>query len=85
MRLIDAVSLKTEFDKSYHKDRLGSCTKLAIHNLIDAAPTIYQIVRCKNCKRYEIAEYDNGVKYVCRLLKRQMQEDDFCSYGEKRG
>ncbi len=54
---------------------------------IDAfAPTadVVEVVRCKDCKYYEVAEYDGGTKNVCRLLRRQMQEDDFCSYVERR-
>ena len=43
-----------------------------------------EVVRCKNCRFYELAVYDGGTKNVCRLLRRQMQEDDFCSYGERK-
>jgi len=42
------------------------------------------VVLCRDCVMYECHEYDGGLKYVCRLFKRQMQETDFCSYGEKR-
>lgn len=53
---------------------------------IDAA----EVVRCKGCKYYETGvEYytggpDVGTKDICRLLHRQMLDDDFCSYGERR-
>lgn len=52
---------------------------------IRSIPTadVAEVLRCKDCKFYEVAEYDGGTKDVCRLLKRQMYEDDFCSYGEK--
>ena len=43
-----------------------------------------EVVRCKDCKFYEKAEYDEGFKTVCRLYKRQMQENDYCSYGERK-
>lgn len=48
-----------------------------------------EVVRCKECKRYEKVEYfsydsEDATKNVCRLLSRQMQEDDFCSYGERK-
>ena len=43
-----------------------------------------QVVYCEDCKFYELAEYDEGTKNVCRLLKRQMQKNDFCSYGERK-
>ena len=47
-----------------------------------------EVVRCENCKFYEEVEYfsydsENPTKNVCRLLTRQMQSDDFCSYGER--
>lgn len=46
----------------------------------DVAP----VVCCRDCGMYECHEYDGGLKHICRLFKRQMQETDFCSYGEKR-
>lgn len=46
---------------------------------------IVNIVRCANCYYYEDVDYyPNGKKSVCRLFKRQMQPDDYCSYGEKK-
>jgi hypothetical protein len=40
---------------------------------------------CKDCKYYEHPEYyGGGTKCVCRLLKRQTREYDFCSYGERK-
>lgn len=44
-----------------------------------------EVVRCKDCKYYEHPEYyGGGTKDVCRTFKRQMKEDDFCSYGERK-
>ena len=44
-----------------------------------------EIVRCKDCKYWETVEYyPDGTKDVCRLLKRQTQDDCFCSYGERK-
>lgn len=50
---------------------------------------VVEVVRCGDCKFYEEVEYyhpadNNAIKTVCRLYKRTMQEDDFCSYGERR-
>lgn len=46
---------------------------------------VVPVVRCAKCRYYETAEYyPDGTKQVCRLFKRQMQEDNFCSYGERR-
>lgn len=42
-------------------------------------------VRCAECKFYENVEYyPEGTKDVCKLFKRQLQPDDFCSYGERK-
>lgn len=48
------------------------------------AADVRPVVLCRDCVMYECHEYDGGPKYVCRLFKRQMQETDFCSYGEKK-
>lgn len=45
-----------------------------------------EVIRCKDCRFYEtgVEYYPDGTKDVCRLLKRQMLEDGFCSVGERR-
>ena len=53
------------------------------------AADVVKVVRCKDCKLFEELHYENEgepprIKMVCRLFKRQMYSDDFCSYGEKR-
>ena len=45
---------------------------------------VQEMTRCKDCWAYETAYYEGGTKQVCRLYQRQMHEEDFCSYGEKR-
>lgn len=54
--------------------------------IVDVQPAadVQEVTRCKDCWAYETAYYDGGTKQVCRLFQRQMQEKDFCSYGEKR-
>lgn len=46
---------------------------------VDAVP----VVRCEKCRYYEKAEYDEGYKMVCRLLKRQTAYNGFCYCGAK--
>ena len=53
------------------------------------AAAVVEVVRCEKCLFYENVEYyhptdKNPTKNVCRLFKRQMQPNDFCSYGERR-
>ena len=45
-----------------------------------------ELKKCKDCRFYEtgVEYYPDGTKDVCRLLKRQMLEDGFCSVGERR-
>ena len=51
----------------------------AIEAICENEPSI-DIVRCKECKRYE----EDSVGWYCDRYKRTMQADDFCSYGERR-
>lgn len=49
---------------------------------------VVEVVRCKGCKFFEEAHYENEselpkIKSVCRLFKRTLSSEDFCSYGER--
>ena len=62
-----------------------------ILKLVAELPTadVVPVVRCEKCSFYEKVEYyhptdKNPTKNVCRLFQRQMQPDDYCSYGERR-
>lgn len=57
-----------------------SCFDLA-RTIIEAGWT--KPVRCEKCRYYERAEYDDGYKMVCRLLKRQTAYNGFCYCGTK--
>ena len=88
MRLIDADALKTKaircetfklFDAPVFLKAVGT-------KEIDRAPTIdaVPIVRCKDCKHYEIHK-----PKVLENCERNgyiipMKPDDFCSYGERK-
>lgn len=53
--------------------------------LTQKRPNLVDVVRCRDCYACEKVSYcKGGQKRVCRLFDRQMQEDDFCSYGERR-
>lgn len=56
--------------------------------LADAVPAadVVEVVRCKNCTMYkrdkELAEADHcDPNLYCGLLRTEMDEDGFCSYG----
>ena len=92
MRLIDAEPL-IKFctycadDVIVKIDRNTMAKMLADAPEIDAAP----VVRCKNCKQYEIAQLkrdgtdDRRYKpSYCMLLRHYFEEDWFCADGERR-
>ena len=54
--------------------------KRLIMNIIDSAPSI-DIVRCKECKH----RTDSKAKSFCEKWLREVDADDFCSYGEREG
>jgi hypothetical protein len=47
-----------------------------------------EVVRCKDCKHYQLRKpypsYNATVKSCCRSANIRVNEDDFCSYGERR-
>ena len=76
MRLIDADALQKEYHKEHGKRLL----------LIDVAPTIdaVEVVRCKDCK-FGVYEKGRGIYHIiCEILEFLFQDDDYCSYGERR-
>ena len=87
-RYSDAGLLLENLKKQYGEELGWQCTvnMSDVGMMIEDASTddVVEVVRCKDCKFYEVAEYDGGTKDVCRLLKRQMHEDDFCSYGKRK-
>lgn len=61
--------------------------KISLVACVNSMPAadVVPVVRCKDCKRFENVEYyPDGSKNICRLFHRQMQDNDFCSYGERK-
>lgn len=50
-------------------------------NCNDSNRTLVEVVRCKNCIHYES---DGGALMVCSDTGVVVDDDDFCSYGERR-
>ena len=78
------------FNSSRNAETVKRCLEVddSVPNVATAVDFV-EVVRCKDCKFYEEVEYfscdsENPTKNVCRLLTRQMQSDDFCSYGKRR-
>lgn len=58
-----------------------------LHMLLETQHTVdaVEVVRCRNCRAFEagVEYYGGGTKDLCRLFKRQVTEDSFCSWGER--
>lgn len=72
-------------------DNCTDTEKAKILTWILSQPTadVQEVVRCKDCVLYEEIEYyhpidKNATKKICRLIKRQMHDNDYCSYGERK-
>lgn len=93
MRLIDADALEELIANNVYpvqdafNDRdYGMFWTGGIEKAIDDAPTIdaVEVVRCKDCKWYERRYPWNGNSYECSYLEAPMDDNDFCSWGERR-
>ena len=57
---------------------------------IDKEPTadVVPVVRCKDCKFYKAQKqsvnWKNKKKYCCRVVALKVNENDYCSYGERK-
>lgn len=83
MKLLEVNATK-EFASTYLNDIFF---KMAVNRVLDAAPGI-DLVRCKECKWYQIRKWDDGKPiYDCRKTHAllDVKPDDFCSYGERKG
>ena len=59
------------------------------HSYEEANPDVVRVVRCKDCKYWNIREgNDLNKKYFCAVddmwCKPARAADDFCSYGERK-
>lgn len=70
---LSVANLKEEFESA-----VPNCQKCAIKELWEATEKedLVSVVRCKDCRHYGIGN--------CYMYGGQMNEDDFCSYGERR-
>jgi len=49
------------------------------------AADVEPVVRCRDCKKYEKVEYyPDGYKMCCRLLRAEMPDNGYCSFGERK-
>ena len=85
MRLIDADALKKDLSENYtfygFRQLLND-----FYEALDSAPSI-DIVRCRECRRVrEDGGHANCNGYLyCRKWKTLVDEDGYCSWGEREG
>ena len=93
MRLTDADALKEHIANNvypvqdYFNSRdYGMFWTGGIEKAIEDAPTVdaVEVVRCKDCKWYERKYPWNGHVYECSYLEYPMDDNDYCSLGERR-
>ena len=71
-------------NKSNRQKMLKEALDMAIEALQDRPKDYVQIVRCKDCK-FGVYEKGRGIYHIrCEILEFLFQDDDFCSYGERR-
>ena len=84
-RLIDANALRTDTMAmcGVNEAVLENCYPYwQFNKAIVNAPTVdaVEVVRCKDCKKVNVG----GLSLYCSLTGMPMDEDDFCSYGERK-
>lgn len=84
-RYIDADKFYTsQVARCWGEPLVGTCTNdnVKLYDEIQKFSTadVVEVVRCKNCRHYELLEHHN--KYFCNELGGYVTENDYCSYGE---
>ena len=79
--LISRSALLAKYDR-IHVGEPGKAIKLiAEAPAVDAA----EVVRCEDCKRSDHSRCSTDGVLYCMKHSRFMVDDDFCSYGKRRG
>lgn len=88
MRLIDADAFRiivADAQTQCGKQMVDIDTTLGIvKEVLDEQPTVdaVKVVRCKDCRYWDDDRRCNGIENG--LVREYTQEDDFCSYGERK-
>ena len=76
------IPLKVEIDEKH--------LEKAIDNYMRENPDVVEVVRCKDCKHSVKYEFKNDACYKFTMCRRResysegVEDDDYCSYGERR-
>lgn len=81
-----AIKAVEKADYTAIADDADSCKSDYLREIIESVPTadVVTVVRCKDCKYAYINSFSTATKVVlCSVNVKMMQEDDFCSCGER--
>ena len=85
-RLVDANALKDALRTKEGAKVLGHSVhrRFCMDKIIDAQQKVdaVEVVRCKDCKHWKPCAFTGG---ECSLDEQVWCDDDFCSYGERKG
>ena len=88
-RTITTAPYELGTEKPYHAgDQMRGGIRKALR-CIEQAPTVdaVPVVRCRECKHYDTADFDGNTLCGCTLHSAMVDimPDSFCSYGERKG
>ena len=96
MRLCDLDEIKIQVKRQYEDCHGYSGNKkaiyreaiLAVRSILHSAKAIdaVPVVRCRECKHYDTADFDGNILCGCTLHSAMLDitPDSFCSYGERK-
>ena len=83
MRLIDADLLTRMMEREWNENEISNREWIHYRVILESIPTIdaVEVVRCKDCFHYES---DGGAMMTCNVTDTVCDNDDYCSYGERK-
>ena len=85
-RLIDADAMRDDWLENGENEYVYDTNDVL--DSIDSQPTVdaVEVVRCRECKHYEMADFDGISCCGCTLHSAMLDitPDSFCSYGERK-
>ena len=82
-----AMLFKAEHIKAKADPGLFAAVAVMLSSLWDSATKRVDVVRCRECKHYDTADFDGNILCGCTLHSAMLDitPDSFCSYGERKG
>ena len=82
-----AMRFKAEHIKAKADPELFAAVADMLSRLWDTATKRVDVVRCRECKHYDTADFDGNTLCGCTLHSAMLDitPDSFCSYGERKG